>query len=64
MLQRHSFSLAAPYRFRPNIRIIPPRNPYRTLTSSSAYPAAFGNSPGDGYLIIREEGDENSSRPS
>lgn len=49
---------------RPNIRVIPPRNPYRTLTASSGYPAAFGIPVSGSYLVIRDDEENSSSWPS
>lgn len=55
------FNVPEPNRARPNIRVIPARNPYRTLTASSGYPAAFGVPAGDRYLVIRDDQENSSS---
>lgn len=47
-----------------NIRLTTSRNPYRTLTTSSAYPASFNNFPNGNYLVIREDDENSSSWPS
>lgn len=48
---------------RTNIRIIPVRSPYRTLTDSSAYPAAFDTLTPGTYLVVRDEEEKSSSWP-
>ncbi|WP_258360247.1 hypothetical protein [Moorella sulfitireducens (nom. illeg.)] len=52
-----------PGRPRPNIRVIPTRNPYRALTSSSGYPATFGAPVSGSYLVIRDDQENSSSWP-
>ncbi|WP_141265504.1 MULTISPECIES: hypothetical protein [unclassified Neomoorella] len=58
-----SLTSPEPIRARPNIRFIPARNPYRALTTSSAYPAAFGAPAGDSYLVVRDDQENSSSWP-
>ncbi|WP_406678003.1 hypothetical protein [Moorella sp. ACPs] len=57
------FNVPEPNRARPNIRVIPTRNPYRALTTSSAYPAAFGTPVGGSSLVVRDDEENSSSWP-
>ncbi|CEP66696.1 Uncharacterized [Moorella glycerini] len=57
------FNMPEPNWARPNIRVIPARNPYRALTTSSGYPAAFGAPVSGSYLVIRDDQENSSSWP-
>lgn len=47
-----------------NIRVTQTRNPYRTLTYSSGYPAAYNVYPVTNFLVVRDESQNSSSWPS
>ncbi|QGP92555.1 hypothetical protein MGLY_19380 [Neomoorella glycerini] len=63
MNRQDIFQKPEPGRSRPNIRVIPARNPYRALTTSSGYPAAFGAPVSGSYLVIRDDQENSSSWP-